>query len=295
MNHREAHKILGTTEETSEADIKKAYRKLAQEWHPDKHNGTEAANAKFTNINLAWQFIEKNGPKPTKDDYSFGGGKDTYRRDYYSYFEDSPSSRRNRPPIDDISEDMIGANWGRGASSKKSSRYYVDVTLDEAFNGVTKTVDLPNPKSIAGTPHTVTIPAGVEPGYYVRTIDTGYEKAEVLVRINSADYRVDWGQNATGERGNLHSELRISAVAMMLGGFTAVKTIDGGSVQVRIPAGLAANTTLKLQGRGYWKNSLPNNDWRGDCFLKVVPEIKKVDELTAKEREQLLAALRPSE
>jgi DnaJ-class molecular chaperone len=75
---------------------------------------------------------------------------------------------------------------------------------------------------------------------------------------------------------------------MMSGGFTHFKTVDGATMQVRIPSGIKPLTLLKVKGRGLWKDSRTVS--RGDCLLRVVPNVLKPHEYSQEEVDQFLKA-----
>lgn len=120
------YETLGIDKNTSEADIKKAYRKKAMEWHPDKHKWDKKAEAKFKEINEAYQTLGDQQKKKQYDNF-WGSWADFSWWQWFSWYEDlfknarqwqSYSSSQNFD-INDIFGDMF--SWGSGKSSRSSN------------------------------------------------------------------------------------------------------------------------------------------------------------------------------
>lgn len=252
MNRQEAFRILGVPSSATEEEIKKAYRAAASKHHPDK-GGDEV---KFKELQEAARVLATAESEPPPGfRHGFGPGFGTV----------------SQAELDEMLKQFHSTAFGQGR--KQLFQSVINVTFDEAFNGVVKQVDIG-----MGVPvQTVTIPQGVGEGEIIKTIDGDSRIIRVYASI-TGPYKIDWGQNNPHDRGNLTQDVYISPFIMIMGGFIEVKMIDGGVVQVRIPAGLEANKLLKVAERGYWKNS-GGSRARGHLFLRAIPEIKKLEEL----------------
>jgi DnaJ-class molecular chaperone len=293
MNNLKAHEILGTSPRSSPEEIKKAYRRASMKHHPDRGGDAEAfkeAKAAFEHLELG---IPDEIPKepPIADEWAddiFSSADKTYNEDLNNFFKRQNFHRGDRPPIEDINEDMIGS-WGSSFKSSYDNKYFgrkktlhatIKLTIREAFSGCNKTIAVPNPNSISGHPTSVKIPAGASEDKSVTTFETDDEIYKVFIKIVST-FRISWGTTSPEEAGDIINDLRISPITMMLGGTVIVEMIDGGEIQVNIPPGLQANKILRVRGRGYWSHQ--GSAWRGDCLLRAIPEIKPLKDISKEE------------
>jgi DnaJ-class molecular chaperone len=152
---------------------------------------------------------------------------------------------------------------------------WLPISILEAFMGCIKTI------TIGGQDASIRIPEGTLSNDRIDSdqIDSP-ANVTVVVMIHS-DYTIDIGSNGDNTKGNVTKTVFVSPFLMMTGGFLDVDMLDGGFAKVRIPAGLQANSLLKVANRGYFKNYACED--RGDCLLRIVPEIKKLDCYIAEE------------
>ncbi len=174
----------------------------------------------------------------------------------------------------------------------------VDLTLEEAFSGLEKIVTVStNPK----IEFPVTIIPGCANGEFLATHTVkGIHKVnsvdELLTFIYNfyarilTDYIVEWGDVERDKRGDVKRDEIVSPFKMILGGWHDVITLSGKTVSIRIPEGLATNSILKVKGHGYWKNSILSE--QGDLYLRVIPDIKKLQEYTESDLKNFLNEIR---
>lgn len=139
MSKRDYYEILEVAKEADAETIKKAYRKLALQYHPDRNPGDSAAEDKFKEASEAYQILSSAETRAKYDRFGHGafqngggfGGFD------FSHF------------ADDIFGDIFGAFFGSGASSGprkgRDLRYQLEVDLEEAANGLEKEIKIPRP------------------------------------------------------------------------------------------------------------------------------------------------------
>lgn len=144
----------------------------------------------------------------------------------------------------------------------------IKISILDAFNGARKSVNL------FGKVVDVDIPAGVSEDVIVHSTMVDGQQWNILVKIESNSFKIDWEGSS---RANVKTDFYVSPFRMILGGWAEAEMFDGTIVSVRIPPGLEANKMLKVQGRGYWKNQQCYD--RGDCLLRVIPAIQKLDEI----------------
>ncbi len=318
MNRAEAYRLLEIPETSSEEEAKKAYRRLAMKWHPDR-NKEPGAEAKFKEIKEAFELIEsgkpgtssKAGPQPqyktwtgnnsTAGSTNFEDLAEFLRSMQGKGFEAFKASRPKVDPIDDY-KDQWGTS-GPGASKYQNSGMnaapvHVRLTLEEAFSGCTKTVHVPNEYSISGSLTPVQIPPGLSNGDLIRTFETSNHSIRVYAQIVT-DYNVKFGPGIDSMEhpnigaGNIEKPIEVSVITMVTGGFMSYRTIDGADVTVRIPAGLEAFRALRLKDKGYWKAARRRE--RGDCLLRIVPKIQRLDDLTDEQFAELKKSIEYAE
>ena len=278
MNRSEAHKILGTTNTTSGEDLKKAYRKLAMLHHPDRNGDQEM----FKKVKAAFEFLESGKPDPYVPPQSA-------KYEWEEVFK----KKGPRPPIGDLDENTIGQmsgaafqkstpSGGAGFGKKRTFDATITITIEEAFNGCTKNLRVPN-ETLTDQPIQVMIPAGSAEGNIIRDIETKFDTYRIYIKIES-DYTIKWGLRDLHLTGDISKEISVSPFIMMTGGFHNVECIDGKTIQIRIPPGLTAGKFLKIKDAGYWKTDRCHE--RGSAYLRVIPDIKKLSEYSKEELKQ---------
>lgn len=246
---RDYYEVLGVPKNASDDEIKKAYRKLAIKYHPDKNPGDKTAEAKFKEINEAHDVLSDKQKRARYDQFGhagvggasgsnpFGGGNPF-------------GGTFNGQTFDFDLNDIFGSLFGFGAGARRPRRgadYQVSVTVtfEEAIFGTTKTVDN------NGSPLKVKIPAGIDDGMSIRlhgkggpAPEGGTEPGDLYVRV-----RVKPHKSLTREGIIILSEQTIDMVDAALGCEVEVETVDG-VVTMKVPAGTQSGTPFKLSGHG---------------------------------------------
>lgn len=285
---RDYYEILGVSKSASDDEIKKAYRKLAVKYHPDKNPGDKEAEAKFKEINEAHDVLSDKQKRARYDQFGhagvggaggnpfagggnpFGGGFDFNGQTFNFDFGGGG--------LDDI----LGNIFGFGAGARRPRRgadYQASVTLtfDEAIFGATKQVTV-NSESLK-----VKIPAGIDDGMSIRLRGKGgpapegaTEPGDLYVKV-----RVKPHKHLTREGVIILSEERINMVDAALGCEIDVETIDG-KITMKVPAGTQSGTPFKLSGHGV---PFRADGDRGPHIVTVIVETPK--NLSRKQKELL--------
>jgi curved DNA-binding protein len=267
MNYKDYYSVLGVAKDATIDDIKKAYRKLALKYHPDKNKGDKAAAEKFNDINDANQVLsdpekrkkydqfgadykryEEAGAQPGGFDwskYAGGRGGQSHRmsgEDFESMFgEDSDG---------DLFEMLFGQREGsrRGRMNRaiKGDDLEAETTLslDEAYHGSTRLIHL-DEQTIR-----VTIPRGIADGQVLRITGKGVPgwnggpNGDLFLTIKIAPH-IEFARTVN----DLHRDLSVDLYTAVLGGKVIAKTMKG-PVKVNIPMGTQNNGTLRLRGLG---------------------------------------------
>lgn len=145
MSKRDFYEILGVDKSASDADLKKAYRKLAMKYHPDQNPGDAESEKKFKELNEAYETLKDPQKKAAYDQYGHSAfdGSGGFRGNGAGGFGGSAGG------FNDIFEEMFGDFMGGGRRSSQSRaqrgndlRYDLDLSLEEAFSGVEKIISI---------------------------------------------------------------------------------------------------------------------------------------------------------
>jgi DnaJ-class molecular chaperone len=264
--------ILGISKSATAEEIKKAYRKQALEWHPDRHkDDKEAAEKRFKEINEAYQVLSDPQKKAAFDQYGsaaftpggnaggnpfaggFGGQNGPFTYTYTTGGESPFGNVDFGDPFDIFEQFFGGGNPFGGSRRAQIPRYSITIDFMEAVKGVSKSV------SIGGKKRTIKIPAGI------------YEGA----RINFGDFTlsVNIKPDKVFERqdDDIYVSVAIPFSLAVLGGEIKVPTVDG-EIKLRIRSGTQSGTMMRLHERGV---SHLRGRGRGDEYIRInvlIPE-----------------------
>lgn len=290
VQFRDYYEVLGVGRDATQAEVKKAFRKLARKYHPDVADDKTSAEEKFKEINEAYEVLsdpEKrkkydalgahwNGqapPPPAGGGYSTaGGGKEpegyefefggTGFSDFFERYFSGGGARR-------------AAGYGGGFASAAGNTRGQDiegdlmVTLEEAFSGSMRTISLrkadPRTGQVVTNEVQVRIPAGIGEGQRLRVPGHGGggtgggEDGDLFLRVRLAahpDYRVNGH--------DLYCDLELAPWEAVLGTKISLRVPGGKSVQLKIPEGTTNGDQLRLRGYGLPKPVAP-----GDLYIEV--------------------------
>jgi DnaJ-class molecular chaperone len=268
------YKVLGVPREASDDDIRRAYRKLAKELHPDLNPANRtAAEERFKKVSAAYEIVgdtTKRGQYDRGEIDANGEQRRTYQRAHSGGPFSGGRGAGGRPGeefgFSDIFSDLFGANRrSEGASAYgtrgRDVRYTLDVDFLEAATGAKKRVTMPD-----GGVLDITVPEGVADGQTLRLrgqgapglrgSETGDALVEIKVRPHAQFKRA-------GD--DIVLELPISVDEAVLGAKIEVQTISG-RVQLTVPKGTSSGRVFRLKGKGV-RNSTTGNT--GDQLVSV--------------------------
>lgn len=294
MDYKDYYKILGVDRKASEGEIKRAYRKLALRYHPDRNPGDKKSEEKFKEINEAYQVL---GDPAKRSHYDQLG--ESYTRwqqrgappggfNWEDWFTTAPG-RSVRVEVGDL-EDLFGSGFSeffarifggmpdvetapaRRGSARRTSRlerpsyeHQVVISLHEAFQGTTRRLD------VDGRRIEVKIPAGAATGTKVRVANAisgaDGQKGDLFLIIQVA------GDPRFERKGDdLHTDVAVDLYTAVLGGKVAVPTLSG-NVVLTIPPGTQPGQTFRLSGRGMPRLKDPQS--HGDLLARVKVKIPR--------------------
>ncbi|WP_237212421.1 DnaJ C-terminal domain-containing protein [Rothia nasimurium] len=297
--HQDFYKVLGVAEDSSEADIKKAYRKLARKYHPDQNPGDEAAEKKFKEVSEAYDVLSDPKQKEEYDQIrkygaagfggaggfpggfpgGAGGGNFTY----------STSGGGAGINIEDLLGGMFGGGAGFGGAGRSAGGFpggaggfpgggfsapkgedattSARITIQQAYDGAEVTVFRPG-----GSQTQVRLPRGVKDGQKIRARGKGHPghggPGDLIVTV-----RVDAHPVFDREGDNLLVHLPVTLEEALKGGIIEAPTLDGGSVKLRLAAGAPSGRKLRAKGRGFVTK-------KGTGDMLVIPEVQLPTDLT---------------
>ncbi len=290
MEYKDYYKTLGVERNADEETIKKAYRKLARQFHPDVNKGDKKAEERFKEINEAYEVLGDQEKRKMYDRlgsdyqrYQQAGG-DPRAYNWAQWFNQAGQGqaggnvRIEDLDLGDLFAQFFGETGGfqRTRSRPRDLEQPVTITLAEAYHGTTRIL------SKDGEEIEVKIPAGVKTGSKVRVRGQGLRNN----RGEAGDLYliVEVAPDATYERrdDDLYRDVKIDAFTAMLGGEVKVPTL-GGDVMVKVPAGTSSGSRIRLRGKGMPR--LAARGEHGDLYLRVM--ITVPTDLTEEERQAL--------
>lgn len=295
MEYKDYYKILGVDRKASDDEIRKAYRKLAKQYHPDYNPNNKQAEERFKEINEAYEVLGDTKKRSHYDrlgsDYSQWQRRGSGDFDWSQYGSGFPGGTRvNMDDLNDLFggggingfSDFFQAIFGGGgvrtASRPQTQGYQqeLQITMEEAYRGTMRLIQSD------GKEKQVRIPAGVRTGSKVRVPGVGPQGLDLYLIVDVPD------DPRFERRGNdLHTTATVSVFTAALGGEAEVDTFDG-KIKLNIPAGTQPEQVFRLAGRGM--PLIKNTSEKGDLFVRVKVQIPKY--LSAKQRELLEEASR---
>ena len=279
------YKTLGVSKTATADEIRKAYRKLAKELHPDSNPGNAAAEERFKHVSQAFKLLSDPDKRAEYDAAAragfhpgmggmggmggagMGGGKP---------FNFRQSRNAGRGGFEDIFSDLFSDMGGQGGgrqqqASRKGADIRQSVTVDfmQAAQGGKHRVALPGGRTVD-----VAVPSGASDGQVLRLRGQGEASAmggkpgDALIEIKVAEHKYF---SRAGD--DVRLELPISVKEAALGAKVRAPTIDG-PVDVRVPPGSSTGTLLRLRGKGF----AGQKGKRGDQLIRLMVALPSSDE-----------------
>ena len=289
MEFIDYYKVLGLTKNATEADIKKAYRKLARKYHPDLNPNDTEAEKKFKEINEANEVLSNPENRKKYDQY----GKDWKHAEEFEKARQSQRQQRssqqgshfqgdfNEGDFSDFFESMFGGAGGRSYRSRQAKfrgeDYNAELHLDlmDVYTTQKRTLTV-NEKNIR-----ITIPAGVENGQTIKI--KGHGGPGIGGGPNGDLYLTFVINNSTRfkrDKADLYLDKEIDLYTAVLGGEITLETISG-KVKLKVKAGTQNDAKVKLKGKGFpvYKKEGQHGD------LYVTYKVKIPESLTTEQKE----------
>ncbi len=297
MEYKDYYKTLGVTKSATQDEIKKAYRKLAIKYHPDKTQGDKAKEEKFKEISEAYEVLGDPEKRKKYDQLgsnwkqyqNFGGGAGGQGGFDWSQFAGGGQQGGNfggfsfdgdPGGFSDFFQHIFGGGFGGARTGGRRSPGYkgrdiaseMSITFDEAYQGSTRIINLDGKK------FRIKIKPGVKNGQKIRLAGKGNPgvnggpAGDLYITI-----KVIPNPKFKREANDLFADLNIDIPTAVLGGKAEVETPDGKTVSLKIPAGTSCGKKLRLRGKGmpYYEHPSKHGDLYVETKIAVPTKLSK--------------------
>ena len=295
MAGKDYYKILGVDRNATEEQLKKAYRKLAMKYHPDRNKGDKRAEERFKEVNEAYAVLSDKEKRRQYDMFGAEGFQQRFsREDIFRNFDFGQVFKDFGFGSEDLFSRIFGGLGGgrqrvfsRGGDgfsfggpsgrTGQQPQKGVDLVLDlqvsfkEAVLGGTRTVSFGR----GGREEriSVNIPPGISSGKKLRVPGKGQEgpwggpAGDLLIRIQVAPDPL-----FTRKGSDLEISREISLTEAVLGTQIEVPTLDDKKLSLKVRPGTQSHTQMRLRGHGV---PLPGSGGRGDLYVKLIVRLPK--------------------
>lgn len=305
MAKRDYYETLGVARTATQDEIKKAYRKLAMKYHPDKNPNDKAAEDKFKEVSEAYEALRNEKTRSAYDQFGHAGaptggpgGGGYYSQDPFSGFDfqnfrggQSYTTESAFDLFNDIFGDAFAGRSRRGPTRSRGAdlKYVLQIELEEANSGIEKTIRfIRNRNGKDDSAHlSVKIPPGVNEGQRLKLRGEGDGgqhgggPGDLYVVVNYSEHPL-FRRNGLDCR----MDLPISFVDAIVGTEVEVPTLTGRA-KVTVPPNTHPGQIFRLRGKGFCEL---NGGKHGDMLLRVVVDTPKdID----KEKLEIIKSLAP--
>ena len=304
---KDFYAVLGVKKDVSDADLKKTYRKLARQFHPDSNAGDAKAEARFKEISEAYSVLSDKELRTEYDQvramgsgarFTSGGGANGGFEDVFGgLFNQGARGGRQSAGFEDLLGGMFGGRGGFGTSSggyqgfggpTRGADITANTTLDfmTAIRGETVSLQMQS-----GRETKVKIPAGVADGQKIKLKGKGNpspdggEPGDLVITVSVRTHPIFERDGL-----NLRVDVPVTFPEAALGATIEVPTLEGSPVKLRVAAGTPSGRVLRVKGRGV---TTPKGT--GDLLATVVVAVPSHLTPAAKEALEAFAAAMPDE
>ncbi|MBM3939857.1 MAG: J domain-containing protein [SAR202 cluster bacterium] len=292
---RDYYETLGVPRNATEKDIRAAYRRLARQYHPDVNPGDKTAEARFKEINEAYQVLSNADHRDKYDQFGANwrhagagapGGPGGPNGDPFIWFGQGARRGGRRGPQDDAFADagvggigdlfggLFGSRRGGRATTQDVFRMEpqnvpVTVRLEEAYTGTRRVVEIPGDPfaGVEGRRLEVRIPAGVDTGSKVHIAapaagGSGAVDVNLVITVEPHPVLKRLGDD-------LEVQVEVPLATAMLGGEAQVPTLKGTRLALKLPPETQNGRTFRLKGQGMPRLKVSDQAPSGDLLATV--------------------------
>ena len=288
MKYQDYYQILGVSRDADKSDIKQAYRKLARQYHPDVNKDANAEE-KFKEVNEAYEVLKDSEKREAYD--RFGANwkhGQQFDESGFGGFQGGFQGGFSGGDFSDFFESIFGGGFQQPGGSPFQQRprqrrgadqqLKLDITLEEAFNGGTKTIQF---AKAPGSPEMkklkINIPKGVSSGQKIRLAKQGQasasggEPGDLYLEMNILPHKL-----FRLEDRDVILRLPITPWEAAEGASLKVPTLSG-SVELKLKPGMQSGQKMRLKGKG-----MPGAK-AGDQFVEIMIQTPPADSSAAKQ------------
>lgn len=289
MEYKDYYKILGVDKKASADEIKKAFRKLAVKYHPDKNPGDKQAEEKFKEISEANEVLSDVEKRKKYDEFVEswsqyqGRGQGSEGFDWTKWQERGNTRSQeftyedeNFGDFSSFFETLFGFNRkARGPAKGQDYSAELEISLEEAFTGTERILEVDNEKL------RIKLKPGTSDGQVIKVKGkaaqgrNGGPRGDIYMKIHIPEHP-HYKRNGD----DLHCNAPVDLYTMVLGGKALIDTLKG-PVRIDIPEGTENGKVLRIKGMGMPKYDQPGQF--GDLYAKISVIIPK--KLTPEEKE----------
>ena len=304
MDFIDYYKVLGVEKASDEKAIKKAYRKLAREYHPDVNPDDASAEQKFKEITEAYEVLSDKEKRSTYDKYSAQFGKDWQQGAAYEQAQQQRGRRQQgsrgaytysrsgeQQDFSDLFEEMFGANgsfneYKRGGNSSRKGRRFASAdlraTLRLPLNEIM--IDQKQVVEVGGKKIRLSIPAGVSDGQTIRIKGQGAQAQNGVKGDLYITFEIVMPAGVRREGSDLYAGVAVDFYDALLGGKVTYDAPDG-PIRFTLKPETQNGELIRLKGKGV---PVHKKQGRGDLYIKV--EVALPQNISSEERELLSQA-----
>lgn len=290
------YETLGVSKSASAEEIKKAYRKLALKYHPDKNNGDKNAEAKFKQISEAYAVLSDKDKRRQYDTYGSTGFHQRFsQEDIFRGFDlnsilrqfgfgntsfgtgTSFRASQGANPFESIFGNVSGMGCQGGGCRPQPMKghdltYELSISLEDVLHGAEKTISLRQNGKNQNV--SVKVPKGIESGKRLRLngkgapSGSGGPPGDLYLKVNVAPHP-DFSRDGD----DLIHEKRIPFSKACLGTEIEITSLEGKRFKVKVPAGVQQESRLRIKGYGLPSGPIGE---RGDLYVKIAVKIPQM-------------------
>ena len=276
---KDYYKTLGVARNAVEADIKKAYRRLAKKYHPDVSKETNA-EARFKAVNEAYDVLKDKKKRAEYD--QFGSDPQQYQRQAQGQHQ-AGAGFGGGGFDSSIFDSIFSRRGGGGFSSRPQAQNQnasINVEIEDIFNGTSKSIRLPNGNNVQ-----VKIPVGIEEGKKIRLSGKGINGGDLLLKI-----QINPHKRFKLDGKDIIVDVPVTPWEAALGTRITAPTL-AGNIKLTLPAGIQTGKKMRLKGRG-----LPGQP-TGHQYIVIqvhTPKANTAEEIQCyKDMQEIFAAWNP--
>ncbi len=248
---KDFYKILGVAKDVSDAELKKVYRKLARQYHPDSNPGDAKAEAKFKEISEAFSVLSDKEQRKEYDAVRAMGGGARFTGGPGGFAGGFPGGAGGAG-FEDVFANLFGGG-GRGGfggfGPQRGADLTTAVTVDfiDSIHGSTIKLRLNN----SGEATSVRVPAGIQDGQKIKLRGKGQpspnggEQGDLLITVTVKPHPV-----FTRDGNNLRVNVPVTFAEAVLGATIQVPTLGGDPVKLKVAPGTPNGRVLRVKGKG---------------------------------------------